>query len=155
MATPTPSTNEAHSGVITIRYQQLELIGTGGMGTVFRAYDRLSQQYVALKRVSAPAEALWFNSRLEKPSTAGTNTSLRLALAYEFQTLASLRHPNIISVLDYGFDAQQVPYFTMELLEKAQTIREAAQDQPVEDKVRLLIEMLQALAYLHRRGILH
>ena len=44
------------------------------------------------------------------------SAELRLALAHEFRTLASFRHPNIISVLDYGFDAARNPYYTMELL---------------------------------------
>ena len=40
----------------------------------------------------------------------------RMALAQEFRTLAALRHPHIISVLDYGFVEQSQPFFTMELL---------------------------------------
>ncbi len=125
------------------RYQLGEQIGVGGMGIVYRALDRLTQQTVALKRVLVKA----------KQSDGGFDR--RLALAQEFQTLASLRHPHIINVLDYGFDAEQQPFFTMELLESPQTILTfGAQQSPV-GKVRLLVQMLQALAYLHRRGILH
>src|SRR5258706_15531538 len=78
----------------------------------------------------------------------------RLALAEEFQLLASLRHPNIISVLDYGFDDGN-PYFTMELLDHAQTILECGRGQPLAAQVGLLVQVLQALAYLHRRGVIH
>ncbi len=80
---------------------------------------------------------------------------LRLTLAREFHLLASLRHPNIISVLDYGFDDGLSPYFTMELLENAQSIMTAAASCSLDDKLDLLAQTLQALAYLHRRGVIH
>lgn len=84
-----------------------------------------------------------------------TAAELRLALAREFQTLASVRHPHIISVLDYGFDENGGPYFTMELLENAQTILEAAWQLQEKERFGLLLQMLQAVRYLHRRGIVH
>ncbi len=93
----------AASSLIGSRYHLLEPIGRGAMGAVYRAIDRLSGDMVALKRV--PISAV--------PQESGAG--LRLALAQEFRTLASLRHPHIISVLDYGFDAQHQPYFTMDL----------------------------------------
>lgn len=79
----------------------------------------------------------------------------RMALTQEFRTLASLRHPNIISVLDYGFIARSQPFFTMELLQCAQNLRAASQGLPLAQKAMLLVQLLRALAYLHRRGILH
>lgn len=86
---------------------------------------------------------------------SGLADMLRLTLAREFRMLSSLRHPNIISVLDYGFDDELLPYFTMELLEGAQTILQAGRDRPLATQVDLLAQMLQALAYLHRRGVIH
>ena len=80
---------------------------------------------------------------------------LRLTLAREFRLLSSLRHPNIISVLDYGFDERLQPYFTMELLEHAESILRAAASLPLEGKLDLVAQTLQALAYLHRRGVIH
>ncbi len=118
------------------------------MGAVYRAQDRLTGQPVALKRVLAPTDQLLFNSRSE-------TVDARLALAQEFQTLASLRHPNIISVLDYGFDEQQQPYFTMDLLVGAQSILKAGHQQSFAGRIDILIQMLRALTYLHRRGIVH
>jgi eukaryotic-like serine/threonine-protein kinase len=134
--------------VIANRYRLLDKIGQGGMGVVYRALDRLDGSIVALKRVTTPGERLQFASK-------GDSTNFRLALAQEFRVLASLRHPNIISVLDYGFDAERQPFFTMELLENAQTIRAYANGKSVSQQINFLIQVLQALAYLHRRGILH
>jgi serine/threonine protein kinase/tetratricopeptide (TPR) repeat protein len=80
---------------------------------------------------------------------------LRLTLAREFRLLSSLRHPNIISVLDYGFDDDLSPYFTMELLEGAETIMSAGAERSLDEKLELVAQMLHALAYLHRRGVIH
>lgn len=80
---------------------------------------------------------------------------LRLTLAREFRVLSALRHPNIISVLDYGFDEDLNPYFTMELIEHGQPVREAGTGRPFEEKLNLLGQILHALAYLHRRGVIH
>lgn len=130
------------------RYLLQEELGKGGMGAVYRATDRLTGQAVALKRVLAPAEQLVFNSM-------SSSFDFRLSLAQEFKLLASLRHPHIISVLDYGFDDENQPFFIMELLEDAHTIIDAARGQPLESQIAMLVQVLQALAYLHQRGILH
>jgi tetratricopeptide (TPR) repeat protein len=131
------------------RYILKEHLGTGGMGIVYRATDKLAGQSVALKQVTSPESKLHFAT---EPSHS---TNLRIALAQEFQILASLRHPHIVSVLDYGFDENRQPFFTMTLLENAQSILEAGQGQPQAVKIDLLIQLLQALDYLHQRGILH
>jgi tetratricopeptide (TPR) repeat protein len=86
---------------------------------------------------------------------AGPLDSLgRLAIANEFRILASLRHPNIISVLDYGFDRDE-PYLVLEVIEGAATITGAARGRAVKAKLELLAQLLRALHYLHRRGICH
>ncbi|MCY1076528.1 serine/threonine-protein kinase [Archangium lansingense] len=111
-------------------------LGHGGFGSVYLARDRLDG-LVALKQLHpGPYRRA-------------------LQLAREFELLASLRHPNIISVLDYGFDGQRRPYLVLEFLEGAQTITEAAWEQPRTVQAELLNQMLQALLYLHRRGIIH
>lgn len=132
------------SALLQNRYQLVEPIGHGGMGVVYRALDRLAGQEVALKRV------------IEREEIAETGYfTRRLALAQEFQLLAGLRHPHIISVLDYGFDADRMPFFTMDLLPAAQTVVEAGRRLPLSAQITLIIQMLQALTYLHRRGVLH
>jgi hypothetical protein len=70
---------------------------------------------VALKRV------------LSSPMQPEASLEVRLALTHEFQALASLRHPHIIAVRDYGFDGGRQPFFTMELLAQAQTVVAAGQ----------------------------
>jgi len=123
------------------RYQLHERLGEGAMGVVYRATDRLSGSTVALKRVIIPS--------------GSEGTGVRLALTREFRTLSSLRHPHIISVLDYGFDDAGQPYFVMPLIEHARDLRQAARQVDHVSRVGLLIQLLQALAYLHRRRIVH
>lgn len=135
-----------------------EKLGEGGMGQVFRATHRMSGRQVALKRIHIsnaqdPSE-LTADSDTEENSSADS-MNLRMTLAQEFQILASLHHPHIVNVLDYGFDDNRNPFFTMELLESPQTFLEAAAEQQVADKLAMLVQLLQALAYLHRRKLLH
>ncbi len=128
--------------LIAGRYEILDQIGSGGMGSVYRALDRQTREHVALKRV-----IIWDDGA---DSTGGLVT-----LAQEFEALASLRHPNIISVLDYGFDRERQPFLALELLENAETIVAAARGKSPHEKAELLAQALLALSYLHRRGILH
>lgn len=127
--------------VINGRYILIEEIGFGGMGTVYKAQDRLTEDVVALKQV------------VQYSSVYGDD--YHLALAKEFQILAGLRHPNIISVLDYGFNDEKLPFFTMNYLSDTQTILEAAKESTFEEKLNLVTQLLQALAYLQRHGVLH
>jgi serine/threonine protein kinase len=136
------------SSRIANRYELQDKLGEGGMGAVYRAYDHLDQSIVALKRVSKPLHDLQFNSQTSFGDT-------RIAMIQEFHTLASLRHPRIISVLDYGFDREQGPFFTMTLLENGSTVVEYSKGKSEAEKARLLIQTLQALTYLHRHDILH
>ncbi|HLC04347.1 MAG TPA: AAA family ATPase [Anaerolineales bacterium] len=131
------------------RYQLLNELGVGGMGKLYRAVDRLTGRTLALKRVATP------DGHPSGLSSGLNGDSARLALAQEFRLLASLHHPNVINVLDYWFDESGQPFFTMELQEDAQTIVDAGRGQPQAVQVNLLVQLLQALAYVHRRGIIH
>lgn len=148
---PFPQPPEVENTTVNGRYLIHEKIGEGGMGVVYRATDRLAEHILAFKQVIVPT----WHYEVDHETEGEIEESLRLALAHEFETLASLRHPNIISVLDYGFDAERRPYFTMDYLSGARTILDASRGQDEMGKVNLIQQMLQALAYLHRRGILH
>ena len=176
-----PSRPEVHpepelDRVFGRRYRLLDRLGQGGMGLVFRALDRLTGQPIALKLValSSPSRSPprpWLAAGIpagdvqsdslpsggsggSMTSEAGAPRSHLAALAQEFRILVTLRHPNIISVLDYGFDAGR-PYFTMELLSEARPLLPLARTAPPAIQFDLLMQLLRALTYLHRRGIVH
>src|SRR5689334_21387751 len=82
-------------------YRVLETLGSGGVGTVYRALDRRTSDSVALKLLSAgPA----------------LDTRAARRLAREYETLADLSHPNVVRVFDVGV-FQGYPYLVMELIE--------------------------------------
>lgn len=152
------------------RYSLLSYVGHGGMSVVFRALDRLTGDIVALKQVTGTVDLAgchtafvpgelsgWEDTLGSRVRFAGEAASrrLRFALAREFRTLATLRHPNIISVLDYGFATSGEPFFTMELIERSHSLVEAARGRSHRHKVDLLVQILRALSYLHRRGVIH
>jgi tetratricopeptide (TPR) repeat protein len=147
------TTDLSYRHVKANRYEILEKIGQGGMGIVYRVADRLTDSVVALKQVTTATYNLEFSrTALDDEDTSKFS---KIALANEFKILSSLRHPNIISVLDYGFDENQLPFFTMDLLEKPREITEATFNQPSEVSIHLLLQFLQALAYLHQHRIIH
>lgn len=126
------------------RYALEDKLGEGGIGVVYRAVDRLNGEKVALKQI-----------RAKTIFDAAEDSSFHVALAHEFQVLSSLRHPHIIHVRDYGFDHQQSPFFTMDLLEHAQPLTQAATQLDFAGKIDVLAQLIHALAYLHRRGVSH
>ncbi len=135
----------AHAKItINGRYRLLDELGRGGMGVVYRAYDRLFDRLVALKQVN-----------FHDPNALEKNDELRVLLAQEFHLLASLWHPGVITVLDYGFDADRQPFYTMQWVEHHRTIIEAAREVDLPARLDLFRQTFEALEYLHRRGIIH
>src|SRR5262249_26471802 len=110
-----------HGRRIGARYEVINELARGTTASVFRVLDRLTGHVVTLKRLRTPVSST---------TTGEAAREARLALAHEFRLLASLRHPNIISVLDYGFDGEGHPYFTMDLAENALTIIQAGGARP-------------------------
>ncbi len=143
-AAPTEEVRRGPGPSLAARYRVINQIGHGGMGRVYRALDRSTGRVVTLKRL-----------RTEDEAADASLGDARLTLAQEFRLVASLRHPNIISVLDYGFDEDRMPFLAMDLEENAHTIIEAGQGQPLAVQADLLAQLLRALVYLHRHGIIH
>ncbi|MFN9739965.1 MAG: protein kinase domain-containing protein, partial [Pseudomonadota bacterium] len=122
-------------------YQIQRQIGVGGMATVYLAVQTSLEREVALK-VMTPA------------LVADPNFSRRFL--QEARTLASLSHPNIVSVFDVGVTDDQLHYFSMQLLpggDLAQRIRSG----PIgpTEAARLLAGVARALGFAHLRGFVH
>ena len=94
---------------------------------------------------------------LPQQQSAPTDPSLierYVTLSREFATLAALRHPHIVSVFDYGFDAER-PFYIMEYLRGARDVCKVACQNALAVRIELLAQVAQALTYLHRHGIIH
>jgi len=102
------------SQIFSHRYEILEDLGEGGIGKVYRAYDRWIKKDIALKVLPPDVE----------------NPFLLDSFKREFLLLSQLKHPGVVEALDFGYseDATQPgkpsPYFTMEFVE-GESLREA------------------------------
>ena len=142
-AEPTPPAADASDTgrLIDGRYRLAEVIGSGGMATVHRAFDTRLDRAVAIKLLRR--EAL-------KDSD--------IAMRFRREALAAtvLRHPNIVACLETGTDDGQ-PYLVMELIEGedlAARLRRGGRLAPPE-VVRIGLDVARALGVAHVRGIVH
>ena len=119
-------------------YYNLEEIGHGGMGVVYKAQQDTPKRQVALKMISGPA-GKGFLSRF----------------AAEYQTLAQMNNPNIISVYDVG-EYQKRPYFVMEFF-PGQTVTHFANEHnlDMEARLKLIIMACRGLEHAHRKAVIH
>lgn len=123
------------------RYKVLEEIGRGGMGTVYMA-----QQTEPVKRRVA--------LKVINPGMASREVIARFEA--ERQALAMMNHPNIARVFDGGATDEGRPYFVMELV-RGVSITEYCQREnlPLIDRLRLFIDVCQAVQHAHQKGIIH
>ena len=137
----------------TFAANSLMLIGSGGMGFVYAAFDPNLQQFRAIKilpTAHSPAESESFKR--------------------EAVTMAALNHPNLARIYSYGVSSGGHPFFVMDLVEKARTFNKVIEDffeVAVTDPskiqwrtrenqlIRIFMETLDAVEYLHKQGIIH
>lgn len=121
-------------------YRILSLIGKGGMGEVYRAMDPRLDREVAIKALSEP---------LLQEEQALSRFEL------EAKVLASLTHPNILTVYDVVTENNTL-FVVMELL-KGETLRARLERGPAtwEECVRIGVEIGEGLVAAHSRGIIH
>jgi serine/threonine protein kinase len=129
------------------RYEVLQVVGEGGMGTVFKGRDRELDRFVALKIVRADL--------LGKDSSPSTAASLRRRFEIEGRAVAKLNHPHICAVYDIGHDAS-VDYLVLEYLEGT-TLKDRLRRGALNTGqfLELAIQVADALSAAHRTGILH
>ena len=126
------------------RYEVREILGRGGMGLVYRAYDTVVRREVALKTI------------LDIPDPAS------LQLFYkECDVLASMSHPNIVEIFDIGEfedEGKKKPYFVMPLLPGTTLdhfVRKVSHRLTVERTVEIISQTCRGLQAAHERGLVH
>ena len=157
---------------IARRYQVRRLLGRGGFGAVYEAFDELEDRVVALKlirresaagaRLGPPDSSHAQDSRIQARRTVtrsfGTNSAgdnLAAAFKEEYRVLTQLHHPNLATVHDFGRCADTDSfYFTQELVrgdELGGYLHGATREQIVEQ----FLQLARALDYIHALGLVH
>jgi serine/threonine protein kinase len=123
------------------RYRLLELLGQGGMATVYRARDAQLERDVAVK--------------LLRPEL-GRDPEFLARFRDEARSAASLSHPNIVAVFDFGEDASG-PYLVMELVDGQDLASILRDNGPLAPRqaARVGAEVAVALQIAHARGLIH
>ena len=121
------------------RFAVESLLGSGGMGEVYKAVDPVLQRTVAVKTV-----------RPDISNPAALDRMYR-----EAQACGRLQHSNIVTVYEAG-TAEGVVFIAMEYL-KGESLSQALARRQLRfaTKIKILIDILEALAYAHREGVIH
>lgn len=127
------------------RYRILALLGTGGIGTVYRAIDTILQRDVAVKVMNPELAA---------------RSNFRDRFLQEARIAARLDHPSIVQVHDFGED-EGFLYIVMEYI-PGDNLRKILQDLKAQHKwvilteaVKIVQQVSQAIVYAHSQGVLH
>jgi len=128
------------SGTRVGPYEILSHLGAGGQGEVYKARDTRLNRFVAIKAL---------------PDSLRQHPELRTRFEREAQTLASLSHPHICPVFDVG-QQDGIEYLVMEYVE-GETLADRLKKSrlPLDQTLRIAIEIADALDKAHRQGIAH
>ena len=122
------------------RYEIKSLIGRGGMGDLYLAYDPNTSRLVVLKLLNATLDS----------------TELRERFAREARALAALNHPNIVNIYDTG-EFDDAPFIVMEYV-RGETLAEMIKRRAplsIGQKLTLMMELCAGLAQAHNADIVH
>jgi serine/threonine-protein kinase len=124
------------------RYRVEAVLGEGGMGIVYRVRHTVLERALALKVLRADL---------------ATDGDLGLRFTREAKAAASISHPSVVQITDFGVLPSAQPYFVMELLigEPLSAIVRKGGPLPAARAVRLLVQMVEALEAAHSAGVIH
>src|SRR5215204_253819 len=127
--------------VVAGRYELEELVGTGGMSSVYKAHDRLLDRRVALKILH---------------EYYGGDSEYVERFRREARSVAQLSHPNIVTVIDRGeSDGRQYIVFEYVEGENLKQLLERGGPLPLRDALLLALQMARALGFAHQHGLIH
>lgn len=128
--------------IIEQKYEIISPIGEGGMSVVYKAKHLLMDRFVAIKMI--------------RPEYASMSQLIE-RFKQETKAVSSLRHPNIVTVFDYGFLPDQTPFLIMDYLEGKVLNQLIKQEKTLqwERAILLFSQACDALAHSHERGVVH
>ncbi|MHC4158435.1 MAG: serine/threonine protein kinase, partial [Planctomycetota bacterium] len=121
--------------------EEIELVGRGGMGAVYKARQKQLDRMVALKIL---------------PETRAESGAFAERFMREARSLAKLNHPSIVTVYDFGHAESGLYYFIMEFVEGT-NLRDVIEAGNLSSGEALAIipQICEALQYAHQEGIVH
>jgi eukaryotic-like serine/threonine-protein kinase len=139
--TVTPTAEAEAPGTRISHYKLVQMIGEGGMGTVWMAEQTEPiRRRVALKLIKAGMDSRQVLARFEA----------------ERQALALMDHPNIARVLDAGSTPSGRPYFVMDLVKGVPLTKFCDERRlSIRERLELLVPVCQAIQHAHEKGIIH
>ncbi len=120
-------------------FQVIERIGTGGMATVFKAYQPSLDRHVAIKVL---------------PTRHAQDPVFFKRFVQEARSIARLAHPNIVHIYNFG-EQDIIKYIAMEYVEGGTLKQRLNQPLPLPQAVDFVIQAAQGLDCAHRNGIIH
>jgi predicted Ser/Thr protein kinase len=127
--------------VLSDRYVLEELVGTGGMSSVYRAHDRLLERTVALKVLH---------------QQYGNDEEYVERFRREARSVATLSHPNIVTVIDRGeHEGRQFIVFEYVEGENLKRLIERRGPAPVSTALELAMQIARGLSFAHQQGLIH
>lgn len=132
------------------KYEIKEQVGRGSMGVVYKGHDPFSDKDVAVK--VAMSESL---------NDKESGERYRKMFFNEAHTAGTLKHPNIVDILDAGVEESEEGdhcYIVMELIENGDTLKSYCNSNnllPLETVVEIIFKCSKALDYAHRNGVVH
>lgn len=142
METDTSSNKSLVGTTLDSRYEIESVIGEGGMSTVYKARHLFLNRDVAIKVMQEHLSA---------------NSDSKKRFQREAQTAASLSHPNIISVSEFGMSESGQPYMVMDYLpgESLADLLRTRYRLPSEEAITIFLQICSAIAHAHGKGVLH
>jgi tRNA A-37 threonylcarbamoyl transferase component Bud32/tetratricopeptide (TPR) repeat protein len=132
------SQKNLNRGALIDRYTILEALGSGGVATVYSAYDAQLERVVALKMLQPHVDV----------------PEVRRRLFREAQAMARLKHPNVVTVYDVGKFHRQI-YIAMECVDGSNLKDWATAERPWREVLGALKAAGRGLAAAHEAGLIH
>lgn len=124
------------------RYEIIEPLADGGMGSVYKAKHKFMNRTVAVKTL--------------QPFMMASGTALK-RFQQEAQAVSSMSHPNILTVYDFFISDEGQPYLVMDYLEgtNLESIRKSGEPVDLVRALRIFVMTCSGLAHAHERNIIH
>jgi serine/threonine-protein kinase len=128
--------------VLSGSYEILSVLGQGGMGVVYKARHNLMERIVAIKMLQAQLI---------------TDSMSVKRFQHESKAAGAIKHPNVISIFDFGISPTGQPYIVMDYLEGTPLSDEIKKEGQigVERTIKIMAQACDALEHAHKQGVIH